>query len=386
MNWDLILLLVFFLSIYLFYTKNKSKFEVQGKVFFLYRTKWGLKLMDGISRCCPKFQKFVGYVGIYISFLGMIMISFILIQGTLKLILAPKSQPALAPVLPGIEVAPGLPVLSFMHWIVVIFIVALIHEFSHGILARLHKVKLKSSGFAFLGPIPAAFVEPDEKQVAKKSKKAQLSILAAGPFSNIVTAFIFLLLITLIFVPVQNSMTEPLGLYVADVVEGYPAELSGLQKNSTIIGINGNQIVSSEVFVNFLSENNETFILNTGSGNFTITPLLENGRYVIGVQTIQLAKYDEDVSKPLRSVFIWFFELFNWLWIISLGIGLFNLLPLGPVDGGRMLLVGLGYFTKNERKIKNIWKYISFLIFALIVINLLPYLVKLILWLLSLVI
>src|SRR3989338_3189634 len=383
MNWDLILLLVFFLSIYLFYTKNKSKFEVQGKVFFLYRTNWGLKLMDGISRCCPKFQKFVGYVGIYISFLGMIMISFILIQGTLKLILAPKSQPALAPVLPGIEVAPGLPVLSFMHWIIVIFIVALIHEFSHGIVARLHGVKLKSSGFAFLGPIPAAFVEPDERQVAKKSRKAQLSILAAGPFSNIITAFIFLLIIIFIFVPVQGTMAQPSGLYVVSTEPNYPANLSGLPGESTIVGINGNSLLSSNDFVEFLSVNNETFIINTDKGNFTITPTLLDGRYVIGINTIQLTEYDKNISKVWTSIFIWLFELFNWLWIISLGIGLFNLLPLAPVDGGRMLLVGLTYIIKDERKVKNVWKYVSFFIVSLIVINLLPYLIKLIIWIFS---
>jgi membrane-associated protease RseP (regulator of RpoE activity) len=385
MNWDLILLLVFFLLIYLFYSKNKSKFEVQGKIFFLYRTKWGLKLMNKISSRFPRFQKFISHIGIYVGFAGMIMISYLIIQGTTKLIMAPKSQPALAPVLPGIEIAPGLPVLSFMHWVIVIFIVALIHEFSHGIVARLHKVKLKSSGFAFLGPIPAAFVEPDEKQVAKKSRKAQLSILAAGPFSNIITAFVFFLIILFVFVPIQSSMAQPSGLYIVSTEQNYPANLSGLPSESTIVGINGNSLLSSQDFLNFISTNNKTFIINTDKGNFTVTPTLENGRYVIGIHTIQLTEYNKNISKILVSTFIWLFELFNWLWIISLGIGLFNLLPLGPVDGGRMLLVGLTYITKSERKAKNIWKYVSFFIVSLIVINLLPYLIKLIMWIFSLI-
>jgi len=383
MNWDLIFLLIFFLLIYLFYRKNKSKFEVQGKIFFLYRTKWGLRLMNRISRHFTRFQKFIAHTGIYIGFIGMIMIFYLIVHGTVKLIMTPQSQPALAPVLPGIEVAPGLPVLSFMHWIIVIFIVALIHEFSHGIVARLHGVKLKSSGFAFLGPIPAAFVEPDERQVAKKSRKAQLSILAAGPFSNIITAFIFLLIIIFIFVPVQGTMAQPSGLYVVSTEPNYPANLSGLPGESTIVGINGNSLLSSNDFVEFLSVNNETFIINTDKGNFTITPTLLDGRYVIGINTIQLTEYDKNISKVWTSIFIWLFELFNWLWIISLGIGLFNLLPLGPVDGGRMLLVGLTYIIKDERKVKNVWKYVSFFIVSLIVINLLPYLIKLIIWIFS---
>ena len=78
--------------------------------------------------------------------------------------------------------------------------------------------------------------------------------------------------------------------------------------------------------------------------------------------------------------------MLRWLWIISFGVGLFNLLPLGPVDGGKMLMVGLSYFTKDENKIKTFWKYISFFVLGLIVINLLPYLVKLIMWIFSFII
>src|SRR3989344_5654882 len=186
----------------------KKMFEVQGKIFFLYRTKFGLKLMDRISKFSPKLMKVVGIVGIIIGFIGMILMFFLLVQMTLKLIMQPTSAPGLVPVLPGIKVSPLLPVLSFMHWIIIIFIIALVHEFSHGIFARLNNIKIKSSGFAFLGPIPAAFVEPDEKQMAKKSRKAQLSILAAGPFSNVVLAFVVLLLMLLIFMPIQPPLTE----------------------------------------------------------------------------------------------------------------------------------------------------------------------------------
>jgi len=32
-----------------------------------------------------------------------------------------------------------------------------------------------------------------------------------------------------------------------------------------------------------------------------------------------------------------------------MGIGLFNLVPLGPIDGGRMLQVVLQKFSKNKK-------------------------------------
>tara|TARA_Y100000034_G_C6853619_1_gene387571 strand:+ start:48 stop:1202 length:1155 start_codon:yes stop_codon:yes gene_type:complete len=382
MNWDLILLVIFFLIVYIFYLTNKKKFEVQGKIFFLYRTKFGLKLMNSISKWSPKLLKVIGIIGVIIGFIGMIAMFFLLLQMTIKLLISPASAPGLVPVLPGIKVSPLLPVLSFLHWIIIIFVIALVHEFSHGIFARLNKIKIKSSGFAFLGPIPAAFVEPDEKQMNKKSRKAQLSILAAGPFSNIVLAFIILILMLFIFAPIQNSMMEPTGILVFSTIENYPANVSGLQPGSTIKGINNEEVKSSEKLLEFLKNNENEFVLNTDKGNHSVQPILEEGKYVVGISTLQLTEYkNKNVG---NSLFEWFLQLLKWLWLISLGVGLFNLLPLGPVDGGKMLPLGLSFFMKDETKIKRIWKYVSFFVLGLIVINLLPYLVNLITWIFSL--
>ncbi|MBS3143370.1 site-2 protease family protein [Candidatus Woesearchaeota archaeon] len=384
MNWDLILLLVFFFLVYIFYLTHKKKFEVQGKIFFLYRTKFGLKFMDKLSKFSPKSLNVIGIIGIITGFLGMIMMFLLLVQMTFKLIIQPTSAPGLVPVLPGIKVSPLLPVLSFWHWIIIIFIIALVHEFSHGIYARLNNIKIKSSGFAFLGPIPAAFVEPDEKQTARKSRKAQLSILSAGPFSNIILAFLIFLILLFVFSPMQQSLVEPTGLYVAGVMDGYPANISGVEIGSIITGINDNEIKSSNELLDFIKNSEDEFVLNTDKGDYSVTPKKENDINVIGIQTIQLQDYkNKNIG---TSVFSWFFELFKWLWLISLGVGLFNLLPLGPVDGGRMLPLGLSFIIKDANKIKKIWKYISFFVLGLIIINLLPYLINLLNWLFSLII
>ena len=55
------------------------------------------------------------------------------------------------------------------------------------------------------GPIGGAFVEPDEKLLAKRSRRVQLGIFAAGPFSNLASSVIFLLFITFILAPVLVS-------------------------------------------------------------------------------------------------------------------------------------------------------------------------------------
>jgi membrane-associated protease RseP (regulator of RpoE activity) len=62
--------------------------------------------------------------------------------------------------------------------------------------------------------------------------------------------------------------------------------------------------------------------------------------------------------------------------MISIGVGLFNLLPLGPVDGGRMFhSLCLVFF--NEKVSKILLNIISFACLALIIINMIPWIEKL---------
>jgi len=105
----------------------------------------------------------------------------------------------LVPYLPSIFKVDFLPPFYFTYWIVIIGIVAVVHEFAHGIFARLNKIKVHSTGFGFLGPFLAAFVEPDEKHLQKAKKFPQLAILAAGTFANIVTMLVFLVVMVLFF-------------------------------------------------------------------------------------------------------------------------------------------------------------------------------------------
>jgi len=385
MNYDLIFAIIFYGLIYIYYLKHKDKFEVQGKIFALYKTKLGLKLMDKLSKTSPRFLRFLGNLGILVGFLGMFLIFYILIKGTYNLVkgwlLHQAVVPTVAPVLPGISIAPGLPILSFWHWILAILIVAVIHEFSHGLLSRLHNVKIKSSGFAFLGPILAAFVEPDEKMLKKKNKKHQLSIFAAGPFSNIIFAFLILLITQFIFYPINSSLTENTGLLVSTVELDMPANLSGIQPGTLIKSINNKETLTLDSFLNEIYKTKEgsSITINTDKGNYRLVPVFIEGKPKLGVSLTESKDYKEVVPKYLQSTLSWIFELLFWLWIISLGIGLFNLLPLGPVDGGRMFLTSLLIFT-NKKKAHKIWKIISIFCLTLIVINLIPYIIKLFSW------
>ncbi|MBU4502803.1 MAG: site-2 protease family protein [Nanoarchaeota archaeon] len=392
MNFDLLFAIIFYGLIYLFYVKNKKKFKVQGKIFFLYPTRLGLKLMDKVAKAFPRTLRILAYVSIGLGFLGMGYIFYILIQGTLNLLFVPSAAPTVAPVLPGIKI-PGAPVLSFFHWIIAIFFVATVHEFSHGVFTRLYKIRVKSSGFAFLGPILAAFVEPDEKQIAKAKPKEQLAIYSAGPFSNFIFAVLFFLLFSFATGPLEGNMINPDGIIVSQLMEGYPAEGVGMEVPFVLRGINGKEILG---FVNFSHAiaklgPGEGITLNTDKGDFDIVTV-ENpdneSRGFIGISGFdQKTKVKKDYAgvygTNIYNVLHWINLLVIWLFIINLGIGLFNLLPLGPVDGGRMFLTASLFIFKDAKKAKRFWSFVSMFCLLLIIINMLPWLTKLVMFLLK---
>jgi len=80
------------------------------------------------------------------------------------------------------------------------------------------------------------------------------------------------------------------------------------------------------------------------------------------------------VDQPLKAptwathVVLWLKDLVFWMYLLSLGVGLFNLIPLGPVDGGRMFLTALQGVT-HEKRASTIWKSVSFAILAVLITN-----------------
>jgi len=389
MNWDLIFVFLFYGLIVWHFTKYRDKWELQGKIVGLYKTKLGIKWMQKIADAFPKTLRFFSGFSVAIGFIGMGFILYFLIVGTYALLFVKDAIPAVAPVLPGVRI-PGLPNLGFWHWIIAIFIVATIHEFSHGVYSKLYKVKIKSSGFALFGPILGAFVEPDEKKLKKKSKFKQLAIFSAGPFSNILMAFVILLFINFVSGPVYAEFYEGTGIVVNNLIPGHAAEASGLETPFTVTNINGHETKNFAEFANSTSDvkPGDTIILETDRGTYTLiagaNPKNESRGFIgiadfntdVSIKPEMEARYGTFIPKTVN----WFSMLFFWLFVVSFGIGLFNLLPLGPIDGGRMFYVGLGYFVKNESKRKNIFMSVTLFCVLLIFINLFPYIWKLFFW------
>jgi len=383
MNYDLLLAVIFYGLILIFFFMYKKRFVIQDKIFILYKTQLGIKLMDRLAKKFPRFLNYLSYLSIFIGFFGMAFMFYFLLKGTYSLLVIPNAKPLLAPVLPGVKIA-GLPVLSFWHWILSILFVAAIHEFCHGVYARLCNTKIKSSGFAFLGPILAAFVEPDEKQIAKKTKREQLAVFSAGPFSNIVSSGVVLLISLFVINPLVSSLISLNGVQVAGLDKDFPAELSGIKVGEQILSINDIELQNINNFSDVLSDlkPGDKIKLRTNVSLYEITAAKrpenpKSGYLGITVAALETNIKSERFGNFIPMAFFWLSRLFFWLYVISLGVGLFNLLPLGPVDGGRMFSVGVSYFIKNKKVASKLFTFISLFCLLLILINLLPYIIKL---------
>ncbi len=388
-NYDLLLLVVFYLFLLVIFRIYRNKFEVQWKIFALYKTKIGLKLMDSIAKKIPGLLYVFGYLGIFIGFLGMVFTFGFVVWAAYRLIFVPAADAVLAPVLPGISISEQLPVLSFWHWIIAILIVAGVHEFSHGVYARLRNIKIKSSGFAFLGPILAAFVEPDEKELKKRRIRDQLLVFSAGPFSNIILGIFIFLIMAFVFIPVQTSMVEVNGVIIGSINSTLPIGESGLVSGHVIQQIEGIEVDDANVIVELLKNKKPgeevSIVANETIFNVVLAEHPEdNTRGFLG---ISFSGYDSSLKNESLSwiyrILKWFNMLLFWTFNISIGVGLFNLLPLGPVDGGRMFHAAMLKITKNERKALRLLSLASMIVLFLIIVNLMPFILRFLRWILS---
>lgn len=385
MDYQSILAIVFVIVLSIILYVKRERLVVQKILypviyFVMYRTKLGIGLMDKIAKKFGKAVRFVSLLGVIVGFVGMAFISYELVSNSLKLFVSPESAPSIKPVMPF--AAKGVFFVPFLYWIISIFVIAIVHEFSHGVVARAFNIPVKSSGFAFLGIIlpliPAAFVEPDEKKMVKRPGREQLSVFAAGPFSNIISAGILFLGVLLVINPLTESMLEFNGVKVMSIVNGGPAEKSGLEAGELIQTVNNVPMPTVENFTTMLAQQKPGAVLKVKTNVTeriltTIAAQKDASKAYVGLSvsqgTVVKKEFKQRFGEKITAFIVWLFGLVYWLLLLNLGIGLFNLLPLGPVDGGRMLLLAMQKLSPKKGEFA--WKIISLFFMFLILANIL---------------
>ncbi|MFQ5531875.1 MAG: site-2 protease family protein [Candidatus Nanoarchaeia archaeon] len=209
--YDLTLLAIFVIFISVFLYSRRKNLQKEG-LLLLYRTEWGIKLINYVGKKYKRTLKILSYISIatgYLLMFGMFYLAYTIIKiyiflpEVVKTIKVPPIMP-LIPYFPSLfNLESFLPPFNFTYWIVILAVIAISHEFAHGIFAAYDKIKIKSTGFGFfpffLPVFLAAFVELDEPKMFKKSKVSQMAILSSGTFANMLVAGFFFIVLWLFF-------------------------------------------------------------------------------------------------------------------------------------------------------------------------------------------
>jgi len=356
-SFDLAAFVIFILVIAFLVYRDRKKVKLQG-IVLIRRTKKGRTFIDRIAKRNPEFWKSMSVIGIAVAIPSLVFVSVFLFTNSLNIIQGGEESgvkfllpgPVSAPI-----IAPGVFIVPWWIWVIGVMSVMVPHEMSHGIVCRLEKIRIKAVGWLLLLFIPGAFVEPDEKQLKKAKRSTKLKVYSAGSFANILLAFSVLIIFSLLF----GFLFQPAGLHF-QTIENSSANVTGL--SGSIIRIDDRSVSSVEDLSAVLSEHRpgDIIIVETAKNNFILPTLHLTGnaeslvprlmvvtdfnetekkdvilgekeeRAFLGVTNL-VPTYSAFVDISLYSMII---IVFIWIYIFNLGIGLINLLPIKPLDGG----------------------------------------------------
>ncbi len=364
-NLEIISLLIFFSLIGLYLLKNKKHITYKGGISII-RWKRGKEILDVIANKYRKILPAIGILSIVVGILATVLSIFYILQFSLRF------QQAFALALPSVSgVSYPAPIIGvpFWYWVIGVFVIVFVHESMHGIFARLDNVRIKSYGLITFLVLPiGAFVDPDEKQIKKLSVLKKLRLLSSGSFINIFLGLLFLAVAAGLFF----NIYETKGVVFAGTAEDMPANKAGL--SGTITVINGQSVKTIQdlsKILNGTEPGTEIQIITTG-GKFTLEtvsrPDGQPGSY-IGISN---ASTDVDVKDEIKLYKVpidWFYGLIVWLHILNLGVGMANMLPIKPLDGGLFYEEILKKYFGGRSK--SLIKFISIAVAILFLFNIL---------------
>lgn len=380
----------------------------------MVRTKKLLNLLDNLARY--RIFSSIGWIYIAITIVAGAIMVWLMIDYTYVIVtsslafrcaigaapmtqchaqnLTTGSQPALTSLL----LIPGLNrYIPVLYGIIGIVIAIVVHEGTHGVIARRLKLPVKSTGLLFFLFVPVgAFVEIDEKLIQKLRARDSARIMAGGPGSNVIVGLVALLLLLLILGGLVPLHSGALVTQYTTSSAAYTLHTEGhLNPGDLITALNGTQITSGQNLSNYMSNTrpNETLVLTIGHGNSVSTYPLKLGTNpdnasigFIGVgvsdsslSTIRSTYASAYLHDPLLYLIVpgiisqaetvvpfsgtlhldyssptlgalWYplaLTLF-WIFFININLAFFNAIPLYPLDGGQAVLNWLSHFGKKS--------------------------------------
>lgn len=357
----LVSVLVFVLLLAVYVYKDRKKFERQS-IVLLRRTTRGRGFIIRLADRFPRFWKHLGTIGVFGCFAASVFVVYQLASNLFRAATTAGRPGGLAFLIPSptstATAGPGFLAVPFWYWIIAIGMLVVVHEGLHGVMSVVGKVRIKSLGWGLLAVIPLAFVEPDEKQLAKKSFFTQQRVFAAGSLANFILAFVAIFILSFGFLWAYSGS----GVAFQSHLQGSPAEQVNL--TGVIVGIDNFQIKNTDdlsaaltsagpnkeiqVKTKIVSENkieDKSYKLTT-----IAEPNSTSNKGFIGIARVGDAKIIKESLLPYSGPILFFQGLFFFLFLINLGVGMANLLPIKPLDGGRMWETLLQKVSRKHHK------------------------------------
>jgi membrane-associated protease RseP (regulator of RpoE activity) len=321
--------------------------------FFMWRTQ---RLNAFLTRMGKKFPRAFFNIGIVVGFGGMFFAFWMFGDNLIKFFVEPAAAGGVVPIIPGLTIT-GLPL---VYLLIALAVTLLTHEFAHGLASSKDDITIKSSGLLAFLVLFGAFVEPDEEEFEEKATpQARMRMLAAGSFSNLVWGFVFLLILLNFNPMVSIAYNPPSGAYVYELQAGSPAA-QALDVGEVIIGLNDTTISNWSAVSTFMADAGagSQLTIHTREGDETIILAASEVNASRGYMGVYGADYWE--PKPgwdlfLTPMFVFHLnQIIFWCYLILMSVALFNLLPIPPLDGDKLLSNGLSLYIKDEKKIKYI--------------------------------
>jgi regulator of sigma E protease len=226
------------------------------------------------------------------------------------------------------------------------------------------------------------FIEAtDPRSYWRSPRRSRLIVIGAGPVANVITAFVILTALAITGMPQPLRVTQVVG----SLSKGDPAQAAGLRTGDRITAIDGHPVQSFDQLRALISGSGGRPIdVSVSRGGRAvdlgrITPVKTQGRYIIGFSPQVRAETrsfpmwktpieggsqmwsmisgsirgissqgTSSVSGPVGIVKVSASAADTgapyYMWLlayISLSLGILNLLPFLPLDGGHILLLGL---------------------------------------------
>ncbi len=322
------------------------------------------------------------------AFMGVFGLPSILVYGLfshgMNILSSQTTVPGVSPMVPtsqGGNVGVSFPgydiFIPWWHALLALFITLVVHEGAHGVLVRCAKVRLKSTGILSLFSVPVgAFVEPDEEQLNRKSSVARMRVFSMGSFANIVTGVLALVAILLLgFGAKPLLVTE--GMKVVGHMPGFAAE-EIMPAGTVIYHFNGVSTSDYAAYRNVSSKMaaGNPVVLNTSLGVIDVV-LKKSGedesRGFIGVYLLENVVVKSQYRGLVSLTLLGFInEALGWILFFNINIGLVNLLPILPFDGGRMFKEFAGTLRLSELNVNRVLYAILGFTAVLLLVNMVP--------------